>query len=106
MQPKIEILRTWSNRVTFPEALELAKGQTFASNEQIDAILQDENARSANADLFPCWTGTLLVYEAPNTPFGKFVKDTYSGWIIDIPKKFQGLKNKALVLEHPDFTLE
>lgn len=106
METKIEVLRKYEDGVTFEEALRLAEGKRLASNKQIDGILQDDALYKKYRDLFYCWTGTLVIYEEPGKPFGEYVKDTYSGWIFDVPKEFQGQKNKALVLEHPDFSLE
>jgi hypothetical protein len=64
-------------------------------------------------------TGTFVIYEAPDKPFGEKVAyswEDYSPkmwWPIafkytfntSIPEKFRGKKNCALVVEHPDFDL-
>jgi len=60
---------------------------------------------------YPVWTGTLIVYEAPDTPFGETV--SFDKRTIDlighssflVPEKFRGKINSALVVEHPDFDL-
>ena len=67
---------------------------------------------SPNVYKYFMFTGTLLVCEAPNEPFGKKVvynlevvgNNSYVPYF-KIPKKFQGKVNCALVLEHPDFEI-
>jgi hypothetical protein len=107
----IEILKKYNEGVTFIEALKLAEGKRLISNKEADAILQDEQEYEKYKDLFYCWTGTLLIYEAPSKPFGdkpfgEFVKDSSTGWIIDVPKRYQGKKDCALIIEHPHFKIQ
>lgn len=105
-EPKI--LARYGPSKTFMEALELSEkeGKRLLTNLEADEILQNPDAYAENKSLFPCWTGLLLVYEMPGVPFGKFVKDAQTGWVFDIPKKYQGQKNMALVLEQKNFKIE
>ncbi len=102
----IEILRTYQEGVTFAEAMKLCEGKRMLSNLEADAILQDDAQRKKFGPMLPCWTSLFLVYEAPGVPFGEYVKDSATGWIFDVPKKFQGLKDHKIMLELPDFTIE
>ena len=102
----IEILRTYQDGVTFVEAMKLCEGKRMLSNLDADAILQDDEQRSEFSSMLPCWTSAFLIYEAPGVPFGEYVKDNATGWIFDVPKKFQGLKDHKIMLEFPDFTIE
>ncbi|RPJ56094.1 MAG: hypothetical protein EHM12_10925 [Dehalococcoidia bacterium] len=54
--------------------------------------------------MYPCWTGTLIVYAEPGAPFGKTV--TFRDLTLNVPKQFQGKVNCAIVCNHPDFTLK
>ena len=102
----IEILKTYDDGVTFIEALKLAEGRHLLSNLDADMILQDEERYKKYSKLFYCWTGDLLVYEEPGKEFGEWVKDADNSWIIDIPKEFQGRKDIALLIQHPNFKIE
>lgn len=102
----IKIVREYNDGVTFAEALKLVEGQRMLSCKEADEILQDEEAYRNYNTLFACWTGTLLVYEAPGKPFGEYVKDSSTKWIFDVPKEFQGKADLALLLEHPNFKVE
>ncbi len=86
------------------------RSREICSTEQTDRDrrLRDEQYLKQN---YPVWTGTLVIYEAPNVSFGE---QLVSSWGYDgakysisfkVPKQFRGLKNCALVVEHPDFDL-
>ena len=102
----IQIVREYRSGVTFTEALRLVGDHRMLSCKTADELLQDEEAYKKYSALFTCWTGTMLVYEAPGVPFGKYVKDSVTGWIFDVPGEFQGKVDIALLLEHPDFKIE
>ncbi len=111
------------------QALVLAKreGKLIVPNGIHDRILtetKDPEERSSLGDRdrrsrdeqylrqnYPAWTGTLVIYEAPDKPFGEqvvFNRDInqvkYS-ISFKVPKQFRGKKNCVLVVEHPDFEL-
>ncbi|MBS3068524.1 hypothetical protein J4450_07485 [Candidatus Micrarchaeota archaeon] len=58
-------------------------------------------------------TGTLIIYKAPDKPFGDKVtffrrkdnKKVRFSISFKVPKQFQGLANCALAIDHPDFEL-
>ena len=103
-----KILKEYSNGATFEEALALSEkeGKPLLTNLQADEILQNEELHKANSKLFPCWTGIITVYENAGTPFGEYVKDQQSGWVFDVPKKYQGKKDIVLVLQQKDYKLK
>ncbi len=97
--------------LTFFEALALANraGGLIVPNDIHDRILVGTKDLIYLRQNYPVWTGTLVIYEAPDKKFGKKVvfswehdKVTFS---FEVPKQFRGKKNCALVLEHPDFEL-
>lgn len=106
MMEKIEILKTYIEGISFKEAIKLAKAKEIEllSNQEVDAILQDDAEYNKYETVFPCWVGTLLIYEKPNTPFGKYV--SFCDWKIQIPRKYQGKMNCALKIEHSDYSFE
>ena len=74
----------------------------IASNLEIDLRLQGEEWKTEK-EMYPCWTGTLIVYEAPGEVFGKTIQ--FDSLTFNVPKKFQGLRDRAIVMNHPDFLL-
>jgi len=94
-------------RFDFPHAQEEAyrKKGVIAPNRSI-------SFRDSNID-FPCvlWTGTALIYEAPDVPFRSDVsvsisdpeKDFIYSISCHIPQRYRGKKNCALAVEFPDF---
>ncbi len=98
------------------QALALAKreGKLIVPNDVHDRILTETKDMKLLKQLYGAWvrTGTLVIYEKPDKPFGKKVN---SGWednnnlkysiSFQVPKQFRGKVNCALVIEHPDFEL-
>jgi len=89
----------------FKDTIEKANKQNvrILSNLEIDKRLKSGQWEKEK-EMYPCWTGTLVVYEEPGKAFGKTVE--CEGLIFNIPKKFQGKKNMAIVCNHPDFVLK
>ena len=87
--------------LTLFEALALAKreGKIIVPNDVHDRILTETGARYNDS----IWTGTLVIYEAPDKPFGENV--TFDSISFVVPEQFRGKINCALVVEHPDFDL-
>ncbi len=104
MEQEISISKKYTEGVSFYDALKLAEGKRLISNAQADRILQDKDIRDKFSDLFPCWTGTVVIYEEAGKPFGEYVKNDY--FVFDVPKQFQGLKDVCLVAEHPHYKIE
>ena len=102
--------------LNFFQALALAKqeGRLIVPNDVHEGILtktEDEQYLKQN---YPVWTGTLVIYEAPDKPFGEKVVFSFFRWTankinhsvsFEVPKQFRGKANCALVIEHPDFDL-
>ena len=105
------------------EALALAKRESklIVPNDiyyrALEAI-QDENRPNYLKPHPPygAWTGTLVIYESSDKPFGNdilfireydTVQNTKARYSISftIPEQFRGKKNCGLVLEHPDFEI-
>ena len=88
--------------LTFQEALaEAAKRKMrLPTNLELDERLQGKEWEKEK-EMYPCWTGTLIVYEAPGKPFGKTVE--WEGLRVLVPKAFQGKKDMAIVCNHPGF---
>ena len=79
-------------------AVELAKttGKILVPHGVIDRIL---TAR----DISYCRTGTMIIHEAPEEPFGEQI--SFESLYLKIPKQFKGKKDCALVVEYPDFDI-
>jgi len=89
--------------VTGYDALKLAGSVPIANNKFIDSLLRSGEWQK-HRELFPAWTGTVIIYEAPGRSFGKFVQS--ENVLFEIPREYQGLKNSALVLESPNLKVE
>jgi len=100
--------------LNFFQALALAQkeGKLIVPNDVHDRILtetHDEKYLRAN---YPVWTGTLVIYEKPDKPFGDQIvfrrkednKIKYSV-TFEIPEQFRGKVNCALALDYLDFEL-
>ena len=101
--------------LNFFQALTLAKqeGRIIVPNDVHDRILTETKDRELLKQLYKdyVWTGTLVIYEKPDKPFGKrFTFKSFHNGVnysvsFQIPEQFQGKANCALVIEHPDFDL-
>jgi len=103
----IEYLATAEEGRTMLQAIEEANknGLTLIPNIDIDERLNGkEQIWKAEQDFYPCWTGTLIIYAAPNQEFGKEI--SFGGLRVKIPKKWQHRRNCAIVCNHPNFTIE
>ena len=87
------------------QALALAKreGMLIVPNDVHDRILMETTDQRYLEQNYPVWTGTLIIYEEPDVPFGN--KVVFQGLTFIVPEQFQGKVNCALVIEHPDFEL-
>ena len=98
--------------LNFFEALALAKeeGKLIVPNDVHDRILTETKDKEFLLQNYPVRTGTLIIYEAPDKPFGEQVvfswkddSDEKYSVSFTIPEQFRGRANCALVIEHPDF---
>ena len=97
----------------FFEALGLAKqGYLVIPNDIYNKILTETEDKTVIMQLYRNWkwTGTLVIYEWQDKPFGEKVFCTFKDYSelvysisFQIPEQFRGMKNCALALEHPDF---
>ncbi|NYZ74496.1 hypothetical protein H0O00_05105 [Candidatus Micrarchaeota archaeon] len=86
------------------QALDLAKREKklIVPNDVHDRILTETDKK------YTVWTGTLVIYEAPDKSFGEkvvFDSEFNKPYTVsfEVPEKFRGKRNCALVVEHPDF---
>ena len=110
---QVETMITRANGVPAWEAIERAdkEGKIIIPNCVHDRMLVETKhwkKPEINAGYW-AWTGTGVIYEAPNKPFGEAVVFIWQNQKIDysvsftVPKQFQGMENCVLVVEHPDF---
>ena len=100
--------------LNFFEALVLAQkeGKLIVPNDIHDRILMETTDKKYLIQNYSVWTGTLIIYEKRDKPFGKEVNfswkdnnDVEYSISFKVPKQFRGKTNCALVVEHPDFEL-
>lgn len=89
----------------FFQALELARreGKLIVPHDVHDRILTETSSDRYLIRVYPVRAGTVVIYEAPDKPFGMFVE--FEGILFDVPEQFRGKTNCALVVDHPDFDL-
>jgi hypothetical protein len=74
------------------------------SNPELDYRLVDSDEWKKEREMYPCYSGTFIAYEAPGIAFGKTI--SFSGLVVNVPKQFRDRKDCALVCNHPDFILK
>ena len=110
---QVETMITRANGVPAWEAIEQAnkEGKIIIPNCVHDRMLveTDHWQKPEIKAGYWAWTGTGIVYEAPGKAFGEAVAFAWQDKNVDysvsfsVPKRFQGKRNCALVVEHPDF---
>ena len=85
-------------RLTFPQTMEFAKTKTLPSNKEVNHLVISGDLRGAFR------TGTIVVAEDLGKKLGATVE--FDGVFVPIPKRFQGLKDVALVCEYSDYTFQ
>jgi len=113
---KVETLVTDENGVPAWEAIERAnkEGKIIIPNCVHDRMLvETEHWEKTEIKAgYSAWTGTGVIYESPDKPFGDRVvfgwKDKQLQYSVSfsVPKQFQGKRDSVLVVEHPDFVFE
>ena len=99
--------------LNFFQAVELAKreGRLIVPNDIHDRILTETKDVKYLRQNYPVWTGTLVIYEKPDRPFGEQAVFSWQhnevnySISFEVPEQFRGKRNCALVIEHPDFEL-
>jgi hypothetical protein len=89
------------------QALDLARKEKklIVPNDVHDRILTETKAD------YHAWTGTVVIYEAPDKPFKDKVVFAWDNnavqhqLMFNVPQQFIGKTNCVLVVEHPDFDL-
>lgn len=107
-------LKIYRRGVPFKRALGLveeARG-VMVSNKRLEAVLErgfESSKWEEVSKAFPCRTGTLTAHTVPDIAFSETVEyvdsETSERWIFPVPKKYQGIKNGILVVEHPNYTV-
>ena len=85
-------------RLTFAQTMKFAETNTLPSNKDVSSLLRSGGLRGDFR------TGTIVVAEVPCKGFSAAVE--FDGVSVSIPKRFQGLKDVALVCEYPDYTFQ
>ncbi len=110
---KVKQVIEFRRDLNFLQALALAKqeGSIIVPNDVHDRILTETTDEQYLRQNYPVWTGTLVIYEAPDKKFGEQVVSSWKKHNVDysisfeVPEQFRGKTNCALVVEHPDFEL-
>jgi hypothetical protein len=109
-------LTTLKELNSFPETYRYAMGllnsKSFfrlPNNLEADRVLNDNNGYVfTKPEIF--WLGTGLIYEAPEKEFKSNVEYVFGQgkwrFIAEIPKRFQGKKDTALVIEQPFWEID
>ena len=115
---KVKVLAPAIIGITAFEALEQARRErliivpNFVHDHVLierGGILPKLNPTPELVPAYPSWTGTLVIYEQADKPFGNqvafsWVEDGETHSInVKIPAIFVGKENCALVIEHPNF---
>ncbi|NYZ74490.1 hypothetical protein H0O00_05075 [Candidatus Micrarchaeota archaeon] len=98
----------------FHKDLNVFEALAVAKKEEKIIIPQDVHDRIFTETdieaIFSAWTGTAVIYEAPDTPFGDKVAYDWKtdrgmqySVTFNVLQQFRGKTNCALVVEHPDF---
>lgn len=84
-------------------------GLVIASSKRLTQALGSAESKPFNKFL-PCWSGTMIGYDR----FGKPLDDaivytdptTQIKYVFPVPADYRGMKDIALVAEHPDFIIQ
>jgi hypothetical protein len=95
---QVHVSTSSGKAISFFEAIKRPEGRMYATNKEVDKYLQ-----SGKGDDM-VYTGTLLVYKEHGYALGEQIRD--NNLIFEVPKQYQWMKNCALVLEHPNFTIK
>ncbi len=89
------------------QAVSNANGRTIINNTAADNLFKTGSHEKYDNPSDPfqlVMTGTVVVYTAPNRPFEALVKN--NNLVFEIPERYRENPNIALVLTHPNFTIE
>jgi hypothetical protein len=101
----IKVIRPYSDKVNFIQALRLAGSEIIINNRTADIILSDSDLRENHQNLFPIFTGTLVAYKGGNgIPLGNTIRS--NRFVIQVPQEYRNERDCLIYVEHPNFTLE
>ena len=109
--PDLSVLVKGNAGVPMEEALRRADDAVavLASNKRFSKALVETDEWRTFEGTKAYWTGTMVGYELPNQRLGNSIEyaDPKSGfkYVFPVPKRYVGMKNIALVAEHPDYAL-
>jgi len=111
----VETMVQRSAGVTAWDALAEAKkqGKVIVPNSVHDRMLvETEHWKKDSIKAgYAAWTGTAIIYEAPDTPLGEKVVFKWEDDDVEyslefvVPERFRGKENCALLINHPDFEI-
>jgi hypothetical protein len=81
-----------------PETLMAKRPGGLPTNNQLDGYLRD------GKKLPGVRSGTGIFYIAPGEAIGSQIR--YHDLVFDVPRVYRGLRNVALIIEHPDFRIK
>ncbi len=112
---KVFTMATKENGLTMWDAIERAnkEGYIIIPNQVHDRMLVETDFFKTPGikEGYPAWTGTLVIYTNPDTPFNDNViynwehDNVFYSISINIPEIYKGKVNSALVIEHPNFNI-
>ncbi len=111
---KVKQVIEFHRDLNFFQALVIAQKESklIVPNDVHDGILTKTSDEPYLRQNYSVWTGTLIIYGVPGKKLGKEVvyrfkddKGVQYSISFKVPKQFRGLRNCALVIEHPDFDL-
>jgi hypothetical protein len=71
---------------------------------ELDARLVASAQWEKEREMYPCWAGPFVAYEAVGKAFGKLVE--FRGWKVQVPKEFQGKSGFVLVCAPEDLRFD
>ena len=84
-------------------------GLVMASNRRLGSALVGSDEFRGVLRAFACWSGTMVGYDEPGKPLGRFIEYTNSEtdirYMFPVPLEHQGKSDIALVAEHPDLQI-
>ncbi len=109
--PQLEVLVPRRRGLPFDEGLRVAEQgrRVIASNLRLHRALTTKEWK-AISEVFACHAGTMVGFVEPGERLGEVIIgiDSVTGveWPFLVPKEFRGMKDCAIVVEHPYYNIE
>jgi hypothetical protein len=104
----LRIFATAAKGLPMEEALRRvnAAGLVLASLRRVETLLLTD-AWLDFTSAFTCWSGTMVGYDIAGRKLGESIVYESEGarYVFPVPERYRGMKDAALVAEHPNFTL-